>query len=42
MEVESENILAKEEIFGPVLSVLRVNDFSSAIAVLNSTDYALT
>ncbi|OVE81850.1 hypothetical protein BVY04_02315 [bacterium M21] len=42
IEVESENILAKEEIFGPVLSVLRVNDFSSAIAVLNSTDYALT
>src|SRR5207237_4775781 len=31
-----------EEIFGPVLSVIRVSDLTEAIDVANSTDYALT
>jgi len=31
-----------EEIFGPVLSVIRVHDLDEAIEVANSTDFALT
>jgi RHH-type transcriptional regulator, proline utilization regulon repressor / proline dehydrogenase / delta 1-pyrroline-5-carboxylate dehydrogenase len=34
--------VATEEIFGPVLSVLRASDMDEAIALANSTDYALT
>ena len=34
--------LAREEIFGPLLSVIRVRDIGEAIAVANGTDYALT
>src|SRR5437867_4100672 len=34
--------IAREEIFGPVLSVLKVRDLDEAIKVANGTDYALT
>jgi len=34
--------LAREEIFGPVLSVLRAADLDEALAIANDTDYALT
>lgn len=34
--------IAREEIFGPVLSVLKVRDLDEALEVANSTDYALT
>jgi RHH-type proline utilization regulon transcriptional repressor/proline dehydrogenase/delta 1-pyrroline-5-carboxylate dehydrogenase len=34
--------IAREEIFGPVISVIKVRDLDEAIAVANSTDYALT
>jgi RHH-type transcriptional regulator, proline utilization regulon repressor / proline dehydrogenase / delta 1-pyrroline-5-carboxylate dehydrogenase len=34
--------LAREEIFGPVLSVIKVRDLDEAIRVANDTDYALT
>jgi RHH-type proline utilization regulon transcriptional repressor/proline dehydrogenase/delta 1-pyrroline-5-carboxylate dehydrogenase len=34
--------IAQEEIFGPVLAVIRVADLDEAIRVANSTDYALT
>jgi RHH-type proline utilization regulon transcriptional repressor/proline dehydrogenase/delta 1-pyrroline-5-carboxylate dehydrogenase len=34
--------LANEEIFGPVLAVLRARDFEKALAMANATDYALT
>ena len=34
--------IAREEIFGPVLSVLKVRDLDEAIEVANGTDYALT
>lgn len=34
--------LAQEEIFGPVLAVIRVKDFDEALQVANGTDYALT
>jgi RHH-type transcriptional regulator, proline utilization regulon repressor / proline dehydrogenase / delta 1-pyrroline-5-carboxylate dehydrogenase len=34
--------IAREEIFGPVLSVIKVRDLDEAIEVVNGTDYALT
>jgi RHH-type proline utilization regulon transcriptional repressor/proline dehydrogenase/delta 1-pyrroline-5-carboxylate dehydrogenase len=34
--------IAQEEIFGPVLAVIRANDLTEALAVANGTDYALT
>ncbi len=34
--------LACEEIFGPVLAVLRARDFDEALALANATEYALT
>jgi RHH-type proline utilization regulon transcriptional repressor/proline dehydrogenase/delta 1-pyrroline-5-carboxylate dehydrogenase len=34
--------IAREEIFGPVLAVLKVRDLDEAFAVANATDYALT
>lgn len=34
--------IAREEVFGPVLSVLRVKDFDEAIAVANDSDYGLS
>lgn len=41
-EVDSESRLAQEEIFGPVLAVIKVENLDEAIRVANSTDYALT
>jgi RHH-type proline utilization regulon transcriptional repressor/proline dehydrogenase/delta 1-pyrroline-5-carboxylate dehydrogenase len=40
--VRPEHRLAQEEIFGPVLAVLRVKDFDEALAVANGTAYRLT
>ena len=40
--VRPEMRVACEEIFGPVLSVIKVRDLDEAIAVANNTDYALT
>ena len=34
--------LAQEEIFGPVLAVIKAQNFDEAIAIANGTDYALT
>ncbi|MCH8945376.1 MAG: proline dehydrogenase family protein [Nanoarchaeota archaeon] len=42
IEVDRNNVIAREEIFGPVLSVIRVKDFDEAMEVFNETDYALT
>ncbi len=41
-DVAPDSRLAQEEIFGPLLSVLRVRDLDEAIQVFNDTDYALT
>jgi acyl-CoA reductase-like NAD-dependent aldehyde dehydrogenase len=41
-EVTPDMRVAKEEIFGPVLSVLRVKSFEQAIETLNSTQYGLS
>jgi len=40
--IRPEHRLAQEEIFGPVLSVIRVATFDEAVAVANSTVYKLT
>ncbi|WP_052672440.1 L-glutamate gamma-semialdehyde dehydrogenase [Aliterella atlantica] len=34
--------IAQEEIFGPVVAVIKVKDFNEAIAVANGTNFALT
>jgi 1-pyrroline-5-carboxylate dehydrogenase len=41
-EIEPGDRLAREEIFGPVLAVLKVKDFDEGIAVANDTEYGLT
>jgi aldehyde dehydrogenase (NAD+) len=40
--VRPEMRIAQEEIFGPVLSIIEVDDFEDAIKVLNSTPYGLS
>ncbi|MGH9370398.1 MAG: aldehyde dehydrogenase family protein [Vicinamibacterales bacterium] len=39
--VPADSSLALDEIFGPVLPILRVRDFEEAIAIANSTRYGL-
>jgi 1-pyrroline-5-carboxylate dehydrogenase len=34
--------IAQEEIFGPVLAVIRAKDFDEALAIANNTEYGLT
>jgi 1-pyrroline-5-carboxylate dehydrogenase len=34
--------IATEEIFGPVLAIIRATDFDDAIRIANNTDYGLT
>ncbi len=41
-ELRPEGSLAQEEIFGPVLVVLRAKDFNEALGIANGVDYALT
>jgi RHH-type proline utilization regulon transcriptional repressor/proline dehydrogenase/delta 1-pyrroline-5-carboxylate dehydrogenase len=40
--VDPTGPLGQEEIFGPVLAVIRAKDFDEAIGLANGTDYALT
>jgi RHH-type transcriptional regulator, proline utilization regulon repressor / proline dehydrogenase / delta 1-pyrroline-5-carboxylate dehydrogenase len=40
--IKPENRIAQEEIFGPVLAIMRVKDFNQAIEWANSTRFALT
>ncbi len=42
IDVTREMRIAREEIFGPVLSVLKVADLTEAIEVLNDTPYGLS
>jgi acyl-CoA reductase-like NAD-dependent aldehyde dehydrogenase len=37
-----DSVIAQEEIFGPVVSVIRVPDFQEAVRVANSVKYGLT
>lgn len=41
-DIRPEHRLAQEEIFGPVISVLRARDFDAALEIANGTPYALT
>ena len=40
--VEPDHTIAQEEIFGPVLAVMKADNFKSALEIANGTDYALT
>ncbi len=42
VDVPPNSRLAREEIFGPVLAVIRAADLDEALRIANSTDYALT
>lgn len=42
VDVKPEHRIAKEEIFGPVLSVIKCNDLDNAIEILNGTEYGLS
>jgi RHH-type transcriptional regulator, proline utilization regulon repressor / proline dehydrogenase / delta 1-pyrroline-5-carboxylate dehydrogenase len=41
-EIRPEHRLAQEEIFGPVLALMKVRNFREALDAANSTSYALT
>lgn len=41
-DILPEHRVAQEEIFGPVLSIMRARDFTDALRIANSTRYALT
>ena len=41
-DVDPKSRLSQEEIFGPVLAVMKVKDFDEALATANDTDYGLT
>jgi len=41
-DVEPHSRLAQEEIFGPVLSVLKAKDFDQALQIANDSEFALT
>ncbi|NEO28052.1 MAG: aldehyde dehydrogenase family protein, partial [Kamptonema sp. SIO4C4] len=41
-DVQPDHVIAQEEIFGPVLAVIKVKSFEEALEVANGTQYALT
>jgi 1-pyrroline-5-carboxylate dehydrogenase len=41
-DLPEDGRLAREEIFGPVLSFLRARDYEHALAIANNTEYGLT
>jgi len=41
-EVPPDSAIAQQEIFGPVLAVIRAKDFTEALTIANGTNYALT
>jgi acyl-CoA reductase-like NAD-dependent aldehyde dehydrogenase len=41
-DVQPEHTLAKEEVFGPVLAVMRAKDFEDAMRIANDTPYGLS
>ncbi len=41
-DVTPDATIAQEEIFGPVLAVIKASNFDAALTIANGTDYALT
>lgn len=41
-EITSANVIAKEEVIGPVAALMRFRDDDQAVAIANDTDYGLT
>jgi 1-pyrroline-5-carboxylate dehydrogenase len=41
-DVPPDARIAQEEIFGPVLAIIKAKDFDDALAIANSTEYGLT
>ncbi len=41
-DVAPDATIAQEEIFGPVLAVIKASNFDAALTIANGTDYALT
>ena len=41
-DVKPDAVIAQEEIFGPVLAVIKAKDLNEALAIANGTPYALT
>jgi RHH-type proline utilization regulon transcriptional repressor/proline dehydrogenase/delta 1-pyrroline-5-carboxylate dehydrogenase len=41
-DVDPQSRIAQEEVFGPLLAVLRAQDLDDALAIANGTEYALT
>ncbi len=41
-DVKPTDTIAQEEIFGPVLAVIKAKDFDEGIAIANNTEYGLT
>jgi RHH-type transcriptional regulator, proline utilization regulon repressor / proline dehydrogenase / delta 1-pyrroline-5-carboxylate dehydrogenase len=41
-DVDPQSTLAQEEIFGPVLAVMKAENFEEGLAIANGTNYALT
>jgi 1-pyrroline-5-carboxylate dehydrogenase len=41
-EIAPRGVLAQEEIFGPVLALIKVKSFAEALEVANNTEYGLT
>ena len=41
-DVPANGIIAQQEIFGPVVAVIKAKDFQEALQIANGTDYALT
>ncbi|HEY0947278.1 MAG TPA: L-glutamate gamma-semialdehyde dehydrogenase [Opitutaceae bacterium] len=42
VDARPAHVIAREEIFGPVVAILRAKDLDEAFAIANGTDYALT
>jgi len=41
-DIAPDAIIAQEEIFGPVLAIIKVNSYEEGLAVANNTEYGLT
>jgi RHH-type proline utilization regulon transcriptional repressor/proline dehydrogenase/delta 1-pyrroline-5-carboxylate dehydrogenase len=42
LEFDYSNVLAHQEVFGPILGVMRVKNFDEAVEMMNDTKFALT